>query len=118
MALADPQTVTVNTVAKTLNLVQNDGLLSVYKTDDDTFFFKVSHQDSNQRTRRMVRLDMNKIAADPLTAENQKASAGVYVVIDEPSNGVFTDTELGYLAAALVAWLTSTNVGKVLSGQH
>lgn len=117
MALADPQTVTVNTVAKTLNRVKTDGYSSWYATDDGTFTFRVAHQFNKTRTRRSVRLDQLVIAADPLTAENTSQQAGVYLVIDEPQYG-FSDTELNYLVQALVAWLTSVNVGKVCATQH
>lgn len=116
--LTDPQTITVNAVAKTLNRISTEGTKSVYKTDDGEFAFTVSHQETkSKRIRRMVRIDQTLVAADPLTAENAYQTSGVYIVIDEPEFG-FSDTQLGYIAAALTAWATPTNVGKVCASQH
>lgn len=116
--LADPQTITVNSVAKTLNRISTEGTKSIYQTDDGAYKFTVSHQEAkNGRIRRMVRIDNTVVAADPLTAENDYQSLGVYLVVDEPKFG-FTDTDIGYVAAAAVAWLTPTNVAKVCASQH
>lgn len=117
MSLATPQTVTINAVPKTLNKITEEATASLYASDDDTIQFKVSHQASKSRTRRMVRLDQTKIAADPLTAINTYQKAGVYVVIDEPTYG-FSDTELDYLVDALAAWLSAANIAAVLASRH
>lgn len=117
MSLATPQTITINAVPKTCNRISDDATSSLYTSDDDTITFRVSHQASKSRIRRMVRLDQTKIAADPLTAVNSYQKAGVYVVIDEPSFG-FSDTELDYLVDALVGWLTAANIAAVLTSRH
>lgn len=117
MAFADPQTVTVNTVAQTLNRVKSEGSSSWYETGDGTFKFRISHQFNKTRTRRSVRLDQVEIAADPLTAENTYQQCGVYLVIDEPLYG-FSDAEVDYLVQGLIAWLTTANVTDVLESQH
>lgn len=117
MALADPQTITVNTVAKTLNRIKSDGYRSEYATSDEEFKFIVSHQESKKRTRRMIRIDQRVVAADPLTSVNEYKDLGVYLVIDEPEYG-FSDTEIDYVVQALSAWLTTTNVGYVCGNQH
>jgi len=118
MSLADPQTITINSVAKTLNRVKTEGMKSTYKTDDENYEFVVSHQETAQgRTRRMVRLNSRVIAADPLSAVNEYKSLGVYLVIDEPEYG-FVDADIDYVCAGLQAWLTQANRLKVLSNQH
>lgn len=118
MALADPQTVTIDAVAKTLNRIKSDGLRSEYATDDEVYKFVVSHQESGKnRTRRMVRIDKRVVAADPITAVNAYKSLGVYVVIDEPEYG-FEDTDIYKVLAGLTAWLTQANTLKVLATQH
>lgn len=118
MALADPQSITVNTVAKTLNRIKSDGFRSEYATADEEFKFIISHQESAKgRTRRMVRVEQRVVAADPLTSVNEYKNLGVYLVIDEPEYG-FDDTNIDYVVQALNAWLTTDNVGKVLSNQH
>lgn len=117
MAFTDPQTVTIDSVDKTLNKVQSDGLKTIYATGDESYKFTISHQESKTRTRRMVRLDHRVVAADPLTALNEYKSLGVYVVIDEPEYG-FDDATIDKIVQGLLAWLTTANVTKVCENQH
>lgn len=117
MSLATPQEVTVNAVATDLNLIESEKLSSTYQDAEGLLKLRVSHQLNKTRTRRMVRLDQTKIAADPLTAEQSYQSAGVYLVIDEPVVG-FSDEELDYLVDALILWLTTANIAAVLASRH
>lgn len=117
MALADPQTVTINAVPITLNRIATEGKKTVYSNADGTVKFTVSHQETKDRIRRMVRIDKMVVAADPLTAEQQYKTAGLYLVIDEPNFG-FTDDDLEKVGLGLTAWLSSANILKVLSSQH
>lgn len=117
MAFSDPQTITVNTVDKTCNLVRSDGTKSIYATADESYKLTISHQESKDRTRRMVRVDNRVVAADPLTSENEYKNLGIYFVIDEPEYG-FDDGDIDYVVQALTAWLSTANVTKVLSSQH
>jgi len=112
----DPQSITVNSVAKSMPRVSNGPSDATYRTADEIFQMRISHQSSKGRKRRMVRVDQTLIAADPLTAENASQRAGIYVVIDEPAFG-FDDATLDYLVDALVAWLTSGNIAKLLGGE-
>lgn len=116
MAFADPQSVTINAVPKSMPRVSIGASESTYRTADETVQMRISHQASKGRKRRMVRLDQTVIAADPLTAENAEQKAGIYLVVDEPTWG-FSDTDLDYLVDALVAWLTSGNIAKLLGGE-
>jgi len=113
----DPQTITVNAVAKDLARIQTERDKSVYRTADAEYKFSISHQESGKRTRRLVRVDKTVVAADPLTAVNASQTLGVYIVVDKPTFG-FTDTDIGYVVAALTAWLSGANVTKLLTGQH
>ena len=116
MAFSDPQTLTVNTVAKTLNRIKSDGYSSEYATDDEIFKMRISHQESRDRTRRMVRVDQRVVAANPLTSIQEYKTLGAYLVIDEPEFG-FSDVEIDYLVQALKGWLLTANVLKVCSSQ-
>lgn len=117
MALADPQTITINSVPIPCNLVQTDGYKSVYQNSDESLKFTVSHQENKGRTRRMARLDQRVVAADPLTSENEYKQLGVYVVIDEPEYG-FSDDDIFDVVEGLIAFLTEANVLKICSSQH
>jgi hypothetical protein len=113
---ADPQSVTINAVPTSLPRVSVGSSEATYRSADEVVQLRISHQKSKGRSRRMVRLDQTVIAADPITTENKSQKAGIYIVIDEPEFG-FTDTELDYLADALVAWFTSANIAKILGGE-
>lgn len=112
----DPQSVTINAVAKSMPRVSTGNAESIYATPDENFRMRISHQRVNNRKRHLVRLDQRDIAADPLTAENSYQELGVYLVVDEPLVG-FDDTTIGYLVAGLTAWLTAGNVAKVLGSE-
>jgi hypothetical protein len=113
MAFSDPQSVTVNAVAKSMPRVETDGKKSVYQKSDGTFKLTISHTPTgNGRIRTMARIDQRAVVPDPLTAVNDYETLSFYVVIDRPEVG-FSATEVGYLTAGLVAWLDSTAVGKL-----
>jgi hypothetical protein len=116
MSFSDPQTVTVNAVAKVMPKILSEGGSSTYRTADETFQMKISHQSSKSRTRRMVRIDQTVIAENPLTAINSSQKLGVYLVVDEPIFG-FTDADIDYVVDGLVAWLTPANIAKVLGSE-
>jgi hypothetical protein len=86
-----------------------------FQNADGSVKLTVSHA-IGKRARRTVRLDYSKIAADPITAENQEFSMSAYVVMDTPLRGL-TPAEQKYVVDALTGWLTASsgaNVTKVL----
>lgn len=113
---ADPQSVTINAVPVSLPRVSVGDAEATYRSADEVVQMRISHQNTKGRKRRMVRLDKTVIAADPLTAENASQKAGIYLVVDEPSFG-FEDADLDYLVDALIAWLSSANIAKLLGGE-
>lgn len=117
MSFADPQTITINGVAKTCNRIKSEGTSSEYATDDEAVKMRISHQESKGHTRRMVRCDQRVVASDPLSSVNEYKTLGVYFVIDEPEYG-FTDNEVDYVVQALKTWLSSANALKLLGNQH
>lgn len=117
MAFADPQSITINAVPFSMPRISSNDNRSIYQYADGTVKLTISHQMSGTRRRHMVRVDQTVIAEDPLTAENVSQGLATYLVIDEPSFG-FTDAEIGYVVAGLVAWLTAGNVADVCEAQH
>lgn len=114
---ADPQSVTINAVAQSLPAIARNTDSSVYQKDDATVKMTISHQYKAERNRFVVRLDANKVAADPLASANNRVyNHSVYLVMDKPVVG-YTNTETQQLAAALSAWCTSANLLKVLGGE-
>lgn len=115
--LTSPQSITINAVAKDLHRTIDERTSSTYQDAGSELMLKVSHQQAKTRIRRMARIDQTKIAADPLTAISQYATAGVYLVIDEPEFG-FTSNEIQYLVEGLKTWLSSTNIQAMLANRH
>ena len=116
--LADPQSVTINAVATSLAKTQAGSMQNTFTSADGKVALTTKQNTTAKRFRREVRLSQTKIAADPISAVNAEAGTSVYLVVDEPRSGVFSDTEIGYLIDALKAWLTSANYNKVLGGEY
>lgn len=113
MALADPQVLVINAISTSLNrtgLTLTEGQFS--SQDGDTIL-TVGHS-NGIRTRHVVKVTSTKIVADPLVPDtNVAVSYSAHVVFDKPRNGV-TNEELSLLSDALKAWLTPSNIRKVV----
>lgn len=110
MAFADPQSIN-NGTAVSLPRTGSGISNGVFTSADGTVKLTISST-YGKRTRRIARLDYNKIAADPfVTTQNDSVSMSVYIVIDTPKQG-YASTEQIANAAALASFLTaSTNAG-------
>lgn len=111
MPFSNPETVTISTVAQTLPKVSSGITSAVYEKDDGTVKLTVSHA-YGRRSRRLVRLDFSKIAADPLLSINQEYSMSCQFIVDEPKTG-FTNAEAKAVADALVAYLSASTGAKI-----
>lgn len=106
----DPQTVTISTVANNLPRIpagnENGGR---FRSADGSLELVVSHT-ATRRERSVVRLNRNKVGADPLDSTKQKAySVSYYLVVDAPLNGVgFTDAEQEADIKGLLALVNSS----------
>jgi len=114
---ADPQSVTINSVAQSLPAIARTVDNSMYQKDDATVKMTIAHQFKVERNRFTIRLDQNKVAADPLASSNNKVySQSVILTMDKPVAG-YSNADTQLLATALVTWLTSGNLLKVLGGE-
>lgn len=114
MAFADPQSVTVNSVAQSMPRIETQARRSVYRKADGTFQLTISHSTPNGRLRSMARIDQFAIVTDPVSSLNDSENLGAYLIIDRPTFG-FTQTQVEQLVAGLTAYLTTTNVGKLFA---
>lgn len=113
MSFADPQSVTINAVANSLPRTSTQGATGIFTKDDGTRKLTVSHA-YGKRTRRTIRLDDYKVAADPLTpANNIKNSMSTYLVVDLPAAGGYTVAEAKLIVDGLTAYLTASSGAKV-----
>lgn len=120
MSFADPQSVTINAVANTLPRVSSGTNAGSFSKDDQTVQLTVSHA-YGKRTRRTIRLDHSKVAADPFTSGvNQKYSMSAYIVVDVPVTG-YTNAEAKQIVDGLTSYLTATSgarVTQLLGGEN
>ncbi len=115
MALADPQVVTINSVAQSMPRIQTleNGSKSVYQKSDGTWKLTVSHKTTGtSRVNSMARIDQVAIVPDPLTSVNDFETLSFWVVFDRPLAG-FTQTQCEQIAAGLKTWLDNTMIGKL-----
>lgn len=120
MALADPQSVTINAVAISLPRVSTGINSSTYSSNDSLTKLTAANT-FGKRNRHVIRLDTRKVAADPLNAAlNLEYSESVYLVIDRPKVGyTVAQTKLdvdGFLA--LLAASSGAIVTKILGGEN
>lgn len=108
----DPQTVTVNAVAKVMPRVEIKGTSATYRLGDESYKLTISHTPTKDRTRSLVRIDQRAIVADPLTAVNDYETLSFYFVIDRPNYG-FTMVQVEQLIAGLKTWLDNTAIDKL-----
>lgn len=111
MAFSDPQTFNALTLPRT-GFSDNANSPSTFTTADGTSKLTIQHN-YGKRTRRTIRIDFSKIAADPLvSAQNIKYSMSAYLVVDLPITG-FTPAEAKVQVDALTAYLTATTGARV-----
>lgn len=109
MALADPQTITVNSVAQSLKRVSMGTGTGSFKTNDGNFTLEIAHS-YTKRNRHTVVLRQRKIAADPLAPTlNVEVTQSVRVTIDTPNNSAFTVAENKLLWDGFAAWLAASS---------
>lgn len=108
MAYADPQSVTIATVANTLPRTGSGPNNGAFTRADGLLKLSVSHA-YNKRTRRTIRLDHSKIAADPFLADvSARYSMSTYIVVDHPTVG-YTNVELQDIVLGLTSYLSATS---------
>lgn len=115
--LSDPQTITVNAVAKTMPKVLTDRQHAVYSLADQTFSLDIRHttrtdKDRKERVKSLVTFTQKAIVTDPLTTVNDFENLVFSVQIDRPMAG-FTSTQVQQLVAGFNAWLTNSMVDKL-----
>lgn len=112
---ADPiADVTLATVAQTLPRISQTGQKSVYRKNDGSLVETISHSNSGDRTRSMIRLDRFV----DLNTDGVNERLSVYLVIDKSVG--FSETDVVNLTTCLTGQLVaSTNAAiKKLNGQE
>jgi len=116
--LADPQTITIATVAKTLPRTggyQGNLESSVYREAAGELDLTISHQ-YGKRNRHLVAVNHKKTATDPLTAQTAAVSAGVRIIFDTPPFG-YSAADVKDIFAGIKTLLSDATVTKIVSGE-
>lgn len=120
MSFSDPQSVTINAIAISLPRVSSGVNAGAFSSSDGLTKMSLSHQYA-KRVRRTIRLDVSKVAADPLVGgQNVAYSMSAYLVVDLPTVG-YTVAEAKLVVDGLVAYLTATSgarVTQLLGGEN
>jgi hypothetical protein len=114
MAIADPQSITINAIAISCPRVASPvPTAGKFTANDGNTSLTYSDQYGAKRTRRSVRLDVQKIAADPLiSAQNIRYSSSVTLVVDLPITG-YTVAELKLAVDGFLAYLSASSGAKI-----
>jgi len=119
MALTDPQSITISGTAISLPRVNTGSNASEYRAADGTVDLTLSNA-YGRRTRQVIRLDHNKVTADPfIPTQNSKVSMSCYMVFDRPVAG-YTNTEALAIYTgfnSLYTASTSALITKLLGGE-
>jgi len=117
MAFSDPLSITLGGTAISLPRVISGANTSTYTSGDGTTSV-VASSNYAKRTRRVLRLDTNKITTDPfIPAQNVKVSSSFYLVWDLPVAGYTAADALDqYVGLDGLASATSNKIIKQLLG--
>jgi len=112
MAFADPQSVTINAIAKTLPRISSGTNSGSFAKDDGEVKLSISHT-TNKRVRRLIRLDHRKITTDVLNPTiNTQYGMNCYLVVDVPIVG-YTVAEQKQVVDGLTGYLTASSGARV-----
>jgi hypothetical protein len=120
MAYSDPQTITINAIANSLPRTASGVNTGTFTKDDGNVRLSVSHA-YGKRNRRQSRLDVQKVAPDPLiSSTNILYGMSVYLVVDAPKTG-YTIAEQKQAVDGFLAYLSASsgaNITKLLGGEN
>jgi len=120
MSFADPQSITISGVTTPLPRTNVEGDKSQYTSSDGNIQLSADHA-SGKRIRRMLRLDLSKIASDPFKpVENVKVSMSVYTVFDLPVAGYSAAEALAAFVGYNTLSTATSNliITKLLAGEN
>lgn len=112
MAFADPQSVTIATVANSLPRVP-DGFQKV----DGLVKLTISHNPKKGQYDSVM-LTVNKVTSDPIVpSQNIRATVNATISVKRSTNAVDMSADALNVAKALRDWATDANLTKLLGGE-
>jgi len=121
MALADPQSITINAVTTPLPRTFAEGSESAYTSADGLWKLSLNHTPVKQgRMRHLLRFDHSKITPDPyINTQNVKVNSAIYMVVDVPPAG-YSNAEVMQVYNGFKALYTASTdavITKLLGGE-
>lgn len=117
--LAETQSITTSGGAKTANRYLTGTDLGRFASSDGTAVIEVQSS-RGARVRTVARLIENKVAADPLTAVNQRVGQTIALTINHPVDG-FSEADILASVKGFIGWLSATsdaNLKKIIAGEN
>lgn len=116
--LTDPLSVTYDGAANNFYRISQGPNGATYQTANGLITIVTKQNVTAKRMRREFRITQTKVAADPISAVNANEGCSVYLVVDEPKNGVFTDAEIDKLADSISSFQGTAAFAQVLRGEY
>jgi hypothetical protein len=119
MAFSDPQSITISGTPISLPRTNVQNNKAEYTSSDGLVKLTASHA-YGRRTRRVLRVDHSKIAADLfIPAQNAKLSMSNYIVFDVPVLGYTAAEALAVYAGFKTAFTATSDtlITKLLAGE-
>lgn len=116
--LADPQSITIATVAKSLPRTggyQGNLESAVYREATGEVSLAISHT-YQKRNRHLIAVDHKKTATDPLTAQTAEVGLGIRIILDVPKFG-YSAADVRDVFAGVKTLLSDATVTKIVSGE-
>jgi hypothetical protein len=115
---ADPFTITVNAIEKSLGRTGTGIDTAAYSTGDRAYRVLISHS-YGKRTRRMAKMVHDSLVANPLVSgQNINQTVSCHLVVDAPPG--YDTTLLKQDVDGYLAWLAASSgaaVAKLLAGE-
>jgi len=110
---ADPQVVTVNSVAQSMPRTGITSNRGTFTSNDGLYSLEIGQTPGRNRFRRLARFNNRKIAVDPFNAEqNQEYRMSAYLVVDVPVIG-YTVAEAKLQIDGFLAYLSASSGAKI-----
>lgn len=116
MALADPQSVTVNAIAKSLPRTGMSDTSGRFMTADGKYSLTIQHS-KDKKFRHVVELKfVDTVASSLVPSQNVVSETRAYLVVENPINGIDATTA-GYVATALTTYANAAFITKLIGGE-
>lgn len=120
MALSDPQSVTVNAVARSLPRILTGTPIGTFVTADGVTTLTVDPSGTKARKISKAAIRENVNVTDAVTGLVSVQNHSFTIIANRPKTGI-SDTVAEQLASGLIAWATAgsnANLKKLLAGEN